>query len=578
MKASPRTEFNRANLGARCLAALGLLLAFPVAPCAVAQQKQKTESKKGPLLPAAKDATRESVDEVLSTMSSELERSKSRLKMENVATPYYIDYRISELDEYDAEAAFGALRQSQRTHTRSVRVVVRVGDYKQDSYYGAGTGVTEIAPLDNSRVAISRALWLATDRAYKEASEALAAKKALLSQFTADQPFDDFANAPRVESLGPLVKLEFEEKPWKETLERSSALFRTAPEIQSLSASLRFRAVNEYFMNTEGTATRQGYTIYSLILGGSAQAADGMKLERSPYYVAAKLSELPAPDKIISDARKMVETLVALRNAPIVDEEYSGPVLFSNDAASDVFAGMIGANIVGRRPKPGESARVEGKFAASYKSRVLPDFLTVIDDPNMKTYLGQTLVGAYEIDEEGVRAATVPLVRSGELINYLLGREPIRDFPESNGHGRAAPGQPPLPNVSNLLVLAKPASSPEEMKNKLLQMCRDRGKSYAYRAETLGPGYNPRLLYRVYEKDGHEELVRGAVFNELDTRTLRNDVVAAGDDSLVNNREGAIPTTVIVPSILIDALEVKRNNAKNVKLPAFPPPSLTISP
>ena len=51
-------------------------------------------------------------------------------------------------------------------------------------------------------------------------------------------------------------------------------------------------------------------------------------------------------------------------------------------------------------------------------------------------------------------------------------------------------------------------------------------------------GYNPRLLYRVYVSDGHEELVRGAVFNELDTRTLRNDLVAAGNDPLVSNREG----------------------------------------
>ena len=578
MRAIPHTGFIRAMLGVASLSALGLLPAFLDAPRAVAQQKGNTESKKGSLPPAAKHATEEIADAVLSTMSSELERSKSRLKMDNVAAPYYIEYRIAEVDEYDAEAAFGALRQSQRSHGRSVRVVVRVGDYKQDSYYGAGTGVTEIAPLDNSRVAISRALWLATDQAYKAASEALAAKKALLSQYTSDQPFDDFAHAPRVESLAPLMKLEFEEKAWKETLERSTALFRIAPEIESLSASLRFRAVNEYFMNTEGTVTRQGYTMYSFIVNGVAQAADGMKLERSPYYTRAKLSEMPAPDRIMADARKMVETLLDLRKAPVVDEEYRGPVLFSNDAASDVFAGMIGANAAGKRPKPGDSARVEGQFAASYKSRVLPVFFTVIDDPNMKTYLGKTLAGAYEVDEEGVRAATVPLVRNGELISYLLGREPIRDFPESNGHGRAAPGQPPAPHVSNLLVLPKPASSPEEMKNKLLEMCREEGKSYAYRVETLGPGYVPRLLYRVYEKDGHEELVRGAVFNELDTRTLRNDLVAAGDDPLISNREGAIPSTVIAPSILFDSLEVKRNNAKNAKLPEYPPPSLTASP
>ena len=55
--------------------------------------------------------------------------------------------------------------------------------------------------------------------------------------------------------------------------------------------------------------------------------------------------------------------------------------------------------------------------------------------------------------------------------------------------------------------------------------------------ETYGR-VDPRLLYRVYVNDGHEELVRGAVFNELDTRTLRNDLIAAGNDPLVSNRGG----------------------------------------
>jgi hypothetical protein len=105
-------------------------------------------------------------------------------------------------------------------------------------------------------------------------------------------------------------------------------------------------------------------------------------------------------------------------------------------------------------------------------------------------------------------------------------------------------------------------------------MCKQEGKHYGYYAETL-VGYNPRLLYRVYVSDGHQELVRGAVFNELDTRTLRSNLVAAGNDPLVSNREGAVPTTVISPSILFDELEVKRTDKKNAKLPEYPPPAIT---
>ena len=513
-------------------------------------------------------------DPLLQAMREELDRSKAQLKMDNVAAPYYIEYHLWDMDEYDAEAAFGALREEQRTHARTLRVVVRVGDYKQDSY-GPGYAGVSLAPVDDDPIALRWQLWLATDQAYKAASEALAAKKAALREYTAEQPFDDFAHAPTVESIEPVAKLDFDPKPWSEALEKATDLFRTDSKIESLSASFRATAVNQYFVNTEGTVTRDGYTVYYLSAEGSTQAADGMRLGRSPYHSAATLRELTTPDEFVADAAKMVQTLKELREAPIVDEDYRGPVLFSADAASDIFNGMIGGNIVGRRPPPGQSARTVGDYASNYKSRVLPTFLSVEDDPTAKAFDGKSLIGTYDTDDEGVRAQKVSIVQDGMLVNYLLGREPIRDFPESNGHGRAAPSQLAMPTIGNLIVKSKETLSPAELKQKLIDICRQEGKDYAYRVETLGGSdYEPRLLYRVYQKDGHEELVRGAVFDELDTRALRNDLVAAGNDPLVSNREGAIPTTVISPSILIDDLEVKRTDKKNAKLPEYPAPDL----
>src|SRR5215467_3814363 len=88
-------------------------------------------------------------DVLLSAMRAELDRSKSQLKMDEVAAPYYIEYRVFDLDQYSAEAAFGALRSDVRVHIRFLRVVVRIGDYKQDSYFGQGEGAVDFMPLDN---------------------------------------------------------------------------------------------------------------------------------------------------------------------------------------------------------------------------------------------------------------------------------------------------------------------------------------------------------------------------------------------------------------------------------------------
>ncbi len=99
-----------------------------------------------------------------------------------------------------------------------MRVVVRVGDYKQDSYYGPGVGTASFAPLDNDPIALRWQLWAATDQAYKAASQALAMKKAALSQFSADQPFDDFAKATPLQSIEPACESRFR----PEDLERNA--------------------------------------------------------------------------------------------------------------------------------------------------------------------------------------------------------------------------------------------------------------------------------------------------------------------------------------------------------------------
>jgi TldD protein len=84
----------------------------------------------------------------------------------------------------------------------------------------------------------------------------------------------------------------------------------------------------------------------------------------------------------------------------------------------------------------------------------------------------------------------------------------------------------------------------------------------------------PRLIYKVWVKDGHEQLVRGAIFGDLDTSTLRNDLIAVGNDVNVENHPLSIPHSVINPSILFRELEVKRANANKDKLPHYPPPAV----
>jgi microcin-processing metallopeptidase PmbA/TldD-like protein len=519
--------------------------------------------------------TEASSDPILRALQAELTRSKAQLKMDNVDSPFYIEYRVFDVEQFDASAAFGALRDQNRTRLRLIRAVVRLGDYKVDSFFNAGQGVSDILPLDSDELAVRHQVWLATDQAYKRASEAFSNKKAMLKQLNVDQPVDDFAKAEPAVSIGPVAKLDVDPGKWTKMLESATGVYRSDPQIQSFTANLNFTALSQYFVNTEGTVTRHGAAHYQLVMSASEQAQDGMRLERSPQYTANHIEELPTPEELQKDALKLVADMKTLRDAPVVDEEYRGPVLFSNDAATDMFFDLIVPNVLGRRPAPGRPARTVGAFASSWRARVLPDFISVVDDPTLDTFGGHGLGGSYKVDDEGVPAAPVTVVDKGILVNYLIGRVPIRDFPVSNGHGRASGSGNTAPAPGNLFFRASKTSTREELKKQLLDECRNRGLKYGYFVDTLGPRLAPRMLYRVWASDGHEELVRGAVFNELDIRALRSDLVAAGDDPLVSNRTGLPFMTIVSPSVMFDELEVKRADNSNEKLPDYPAPALT---
>lgn len=514
-------------------------------------------------------------DPVLQAMRAELERSKSQLKLAEVAAPYYIEYRVIDDDEFAAEAAFGALRSKLRARVRFLRVVVRIGDYKQDSYIGQGEGSFGLEPLDDDLVALRHQLWLVTDTAYKTAAQALTAKQAQLKQLTVDQPVDDFAQATPVQSVGPLVKLDFDPQPWTTMLQDASTLYKTDLELESFESSLKFQAVNRYLVNSEGTVVRTGQTFYEMGISCSTQAADAMRLDRSAGFAVGNIKELPSAKEFVERAAKLAGTLKELRDAPLVEEEYRGPVLFSADASATVFADLVGENVLGHKPALGKNERTTGAFAASYKSRVLPDFLSVVDDPTLSDYRGQALLGHYDIDDEGVPAQPVTVIEKGTLANFVIGRAPIRDFPVSNGHGRARiPSNAPGPGLSNLIVSSSQPVSPQELKKKLIDLCQQRDLAYCYYVETFGPKLTPRLIYKVWTKDGHQELARGATFGDLDTRSLRSALIAAGDDSYVDSRLLNIPHSIVAPSVLFDELEVKRANQNKEKLPEYPAPAV----
>jgi TldD protein len=520
-------------------------------------------------------------DPLLRAMQAELDREKALLVLPGMQRPYFIEYRLDDLDSYEAVANYGALTREEANHQRVVRVTVRIGDYASDSSSSKGEGTIELAPTDDNPEALRYALWSATDAAYKNALRAYSAKQAALKQFQSAQTQHDFAEAKPVVHIAPVVMLDLDRNEWKRRIIEASGLFATDPEVRSFAehvqystANLRAIALNRYLVNTEGTVLRQGYTGYNGGISVGGQASDGMRLARDNGTVAVNAKDLESASAFRKRTIEDLKSFEELRNAPVVSaDDYHGPVLFSGDAAVDVLNHLFTPNIEADRPEMGTTARTTGAYSSSYKSRVLPEMFNVTDDPLQTKFNGKPLLGAYAVDDQGVPAQSVDVVVNGTLENFLIGREPVKDFSTSNGHGRAAPGQAAHSRAGVLIFKANRPLSKDEMNRRLLDMAKQQGHD-VYAVETLGGAeLLPRLLYRV-KADGSRQLVRGAVFDELDNRSLRSGIVAAGNDAYVSNSLGAVPQTTIAPSMLFDDIGVKRATVEQEKLPYYAPPAL----
>ena len=389
---------------------------------------------------------------------------------------------------------------------------------------------------------------------------------------------DDFSQEKPLIYLAEPVKLNVEGDAWTQRIALASGFYKKDPaaragegNVEYSTAQFHGRVTTTWLATSEGTIVRKTAQEYQEVYAVGTQAPDGMRLDRSYASTGSSLRDLDAPAAFESHAMELIASLGELRKAPLVEEEYHGPLLLSSDAGADTLRSLLAPGVTATRPRLGTEARTNGPFASSFHAQVLPEFIDVVDDPGLKSYDGKGLIGAYDVDEEGVPAQAAKLVVQGRLENYLLAREPVRDFPQSNGHGRAGITGAARPAIGVLKVTAENGSTDDELNSKLLALAKDRGLKSVYYVQTMGGELMPRLLYRVH-LDGTRELVRGAVLDDIDMRAMRSSIAAAGKDPFVANYFGDVPQTVLAPALLFGDATVRRANEKNEKLPFYPPP------
>jgi len=571
-------------------------------------------------------------DQTLHAMHDELERSRERLQIEGVQKPFYIEYRLLDLDVRSLTASFGALISSNTTRNRFMSVNVRIGDYHLDSSnfisedgFQGFLGSTGQVGIDRDYNSLRQDLWLATDQAYKEAATQMALKEAFLRSLTKAPEIDDFSKAPAMVKLDPRVEPDWTSRRWEDEARAASAALRSFPELYGARVNYSLIYVTTYLMNSEGTAVRTSRSLAAIEAALDTQAEDGMPLHNFYSLYDARPTDLPDGAAVAKGVAQAGTELMELRASPLVPD-YTGPVLFDAPAAGSVLAQVLAPSLSGARPPLSmmpafdqimERMGARSEWSGRVGTRVLPPSVTLVDDPTAKDFQGQLLHGDYEIDDEGVQAQRVAVVENGILRNLLMSRRPGPDFDSSNGHGRSANLSTPQPLSSNLFFRSSEALDPAGLRKKFLEACHADGHEWCIEVKRMdNPALSsirqddfseflgmvagglatgermPLLIYRVYVADGRQELVRGGHIEGLTLRSIRN-IMSIGSDASVftymqnaaggfagsalgafGTAQGGIPSAVIAPSLLLEEVEIRGFHGEPRRLPLVAPPPL----
>ena len=530
---------------------------------------------------------------LIGAMQTELERSFKVLGGQDPRA-YFIGYTITDAQRAEVSGSNGALLSSSEGRNRWLQVSVRAGTYALDNTHKVGEqrmasgGPGTAIPVDNDEQVVRRAIWLETDGQYRNAAEALIKIRSSkeVKADTAEGRAPDFSHEQPHKSIEPEVSFTLDRKPWEEKVRAYTKTFRESPDILNSIVTFSALAQNAYLVNTEGTQLQSGQIRYRLELFIQGKAADGMNIER--YYNFDWVDPKDAPnDKEVAAAsatlRKEMEGLV---KAPL-NEPSVGPALLTGRAAAVFFHEVFGHRAEGHRQKDISEGQT---FAKKVGEPILPDFLSIVDDPTEKKEGHEDLLGYYRFDDEGVSTHEVVLVDHGVLKNFEMSRSPLADFPHSNGHGRRQLGATPVSRQGNLIVRSSKAVTNTQLRAKLIELVKAQNKQYGLLIDDIAGGFTftgrgqpqafqvqPLVVYKVFADGRPDELVRGVDIVGTPLAALTK-IVATGDTAEVFNgycgaESGSVPVSAVAPAILTSELEVQKKQADTDAPPILPPPA-----
>ncbi len=516
------------------------------------------------------------------------------MRMKGHPKPYFVSHLLRCEEIWLADAKYGALTADKHYRRRDCLADVRVGSYRADQVQDGGLGdnnkkdesfeMTEM-PIGGDGDGLLHALWRLTEARYREALDAYLRKQSFaLTYRDENEGLASFQRLAGSEEIAWQRLPEIDHDYYRTLVRKASAAMRRYPNLKDGSVRFTARHSVRVFVSSEGTVQVQSKPYYNLdvYVWFLSEAGVGAPLTRS--FQVTDPAELPTLAELKQLIRRMYRQVAQLAAAPTV-RSYAGPVLLDPRPAGLFFHEALGHRLEGNRllsPTEGHT------FRDSKGQIVLPPGVTLRDDPRVEEFGGQSLVGSYAFDDEGVPAQNAELIVDGELRGFLTSRAPIGKKHRSNGHGRSRYHARAMSRMGVTIVDVEEGLSREQLREEFLAEIRRQKVPYGVRIVEASGGETSTEAYdfqaflgdidvatRVYP-DGREELIRGVDLVGTPLNAMRG-ILAVGADREVDNsfcgaESGDLPVTTISPSILVDELELQNKQERSFTQYAYPMP------
>ena len=527
------------------------------------------------ILPAGICAQHQAEDVILKAMQDELDRNMKELRLPDYDGPFFIMYSIQDQKTYGITATLGSIIQTTERPTRfKSNTRILVGDYAfndeslEDNLSSAPTALEISLPIDDDYLGIRRSLWSSTDKVYRDAARHFQKHQQTLKESgksLADLPHRSFGKGRPITLISTGTPYRFDNVSWGNKLKDLSSMFLKHPDILYSGVVMQFTEGHNYMVSSEGVVAKIPFQKTSLIVIAQRKNEHGEFVFEQIAHNTRTPDELPSLDQLKNEIEKMNSDVHKQLELPKFDDEYNGPVLITGAAVAHVFSSALfngtesvsANNFIPRLTGyqyPGNATGMDNKIGKV----IISESMTVKAKPFLKNYNNVDLLGAFDIDDEGIVPQDGLVIIENGVLKNLLNDRTITNISQSANGFSSGPGV--------LEVTTTFDHSEDELKAKLLAAAKKDGLEHA-----LIFRHSPLLMgvvnvSRISVKDGKEELLRNALLPDVSFRMLRRILGASGSyeahnlnsSNFLNGGDNVPEMSFIVPkALLFESMDVR---------------------